>query len=253
VRIHYLERGTPEPGRPSLLVAPGVWESAERALPILEAAGGHAAAVSFRGRGKSDTPRSGYDLEPHVEDLDAVARATRMERVCPLGFSRGVGYVLAWALEHPERVAGLILVDARARHSRPREDFAESWERAVFRGRPIRDFIRLEALRGLQAEAREVLFWDRLPELRVPVLLMQGTSRTVPPPSNLPDEGVERYRAAWPDLRLLRFERSGHMLLDEEPEKYLAAVRDFLADLRGGELSGRASENGRRTGGTDGV
>jgi pimeloyl-ACP methyl ester carboxylesterase len=146
-----------------------------------------------------------------------------------------VGYVLAWALEHPERVAGLILVDARARHSRPRRDFAESWRGADFRGRPIRDFIRAEALEALQEESREVLFWDRLPELRVPVLLMQGTSPTVLPPSNLPDEAVERYRKAWPDLRLLRFERSGHMLLDEEPEKYLAAVREFLEGLKGGK------------------
>ncbi|MHA6533464.1 hypothetical protein [Paenibacillus sp. BAC0078] len=50
VSLHVLEKGEAVQGVPSLLVVGGIWESAERAIPLLTALSGHVVAFSFRGR-----------------------------------------------------------------------------------------------------------------------------------------------------------------------------------------------------------
>jgi len=232
VRIAYLEKGRSEPGTPSFVVAPGIWEPAERALPLLEAVDGHAVAVSFRGRGDSDTPRRGYDLEHHLGDLEAVVDASGAECLCLLGFSRGVGYALGYAARHRSRVAGMVLVDSKARHSAPQPGTADMWKGRTHLGRPIPEFIRGIALDGMERESREVLFWDELPLLDVPVLVLRGTWRESPIPSNVSEEDASRYERLLRFGEVIEFERSGHMIPDEEPERYAATVKRFFHALR---------------------
>jgi pimeloyl-ACP methyl ester carboxylesterase len=69
-------------------------------------------AVDLRGRGLSDKPASGYSEEHHIKDLKCVIDSLELERVVLLGHSLG-GYVsLGLAAKHPEKIAGLILMDA---------------------------------------------------------------------------------------------------------------------------------------------
>ncbi len=69
-------------------------------------------AADLRGRGLSDKPASGYSEEHHVSDLQSVITSLELERVVLLGHSLG-GYVsLGLAARHPEKIAGLILMDA---------------------------------------------------------------------------------------------------------------------------------------------
>ena len=86
VHLHVLENGIPSPNIPSLLVIGGLWEPAERAIPLLSRLTGHVVALSFRGRGLSSTPSSGYGLDEHLSDIRAVVEHCRLEHYCALGF-----------------------------------------------------------------------------------------------------------------------------------------------------------------------
>ena len=57
-------------------------------------------------------PRDDYDRARFVETVDAVADRLALDRFVLGGNSMGGGIAAAYALEHPERLAGLVLVDA---------------------------------------------------------------------------------------------------------------------------------------------
>jgi proline-specific peptidase len=67
--------------------------------------------------------------------------------------------------------------------------------------------------------------WDRTADLGridVPTLITVGRYDEIPPSC------AETMRAGIPDARVVVFEQSGHVAHLEEPEAYLAAMRDFL-------------------------
>lgn len=76
----------------------------------------HARLVLYdlRGHGKSEQPPTGYTGEDMAADLAAIVEALGEERVFVVGHSFG-GYVaLRYAADHPERVRGLVLLDAQS-------------------------------------------------------------------------------------------------------------------------------------------
>ena len=68
-------------------------------------------AVDLRGRGLSDKPPSGYSEEHHLRDLKCVMDDLQLENVVLMGHSLGSYISMGFAARHPERVAGLILID----------------------------------------------------------------------------------------------------------------------------------------------
>ncbi|MBN6189026.1 hypothetical protein JQN58_19410 [Aneurinibacillus sp. BA2021] len=61
VRLHYVEHGIEKNEQPALVICPGLSEPAENYLPLLTAlTDRRGIALSFRGRGKSDAPDTGY-------------------------------------------------------------------------------------------------------------------------------------------------------------------------------------------------
>lgn len=81
---------------------------------VLERAGHTAIAYDARGHGESDPapPGQGYDYLELVADLETVIAATvgEGERVLLAGHSMGAHTAVAYALRHPERLAGLVVV-----------------------------------------------------------------------------------------------------------------------------------------------
>lgn len=71
-------------------------------------------ALDLRGRGGSDKPEHGYDLEHHCADLDGVLDDLGQERAVLMGHSLGAYISLAYAATRPQRVERLILVDGGA-------------------------------------------------------------------------------------------------------------------------------------------
>jgi pimeloyl-ACP methyl ester carboxylesterase len=74
-------------------------------------------AVDLRGHGDSDhDPERRYDYEHHVADLEAVTAALGIERLALVGHSFGGRTSILFAAKHPERMAGLVIVDIGPEH-----------------------------------------------------------------------------------------------------------------------------------------
>ncbi len=187
VALHVLENGFPSPETPSLLVIGGLWEPAERAIPVLSGLESHVVALSLRGRGLSSTPASGYDLVDHNSDIEAVVRHCRLHNYCVLGFSRGASYALDWSLQNQGDMRGLILVDQPPVHVKAGPGYVEFWSNLVYLGVPLLNFMRRMALEGLE-EATEIDFSSRLAQLKIPVAIFAGRNKEAKIPSELPDE-----------------------------------------------------------------
>ncbi|MDJ0642810.1 MAG: alpha/beta hydrolase [Erythrobacter sp.] len=56
--------------------------------------------------------KSDYSLENFVEDIDEVADALELEKFVLGGNSMGGSHTIGYALEHPERLHGIVLIDA---------------------------------------------------------------------------------------------------------------------------------------------
>ncbi len=105
----------PGPG-PALLAVHGLtancrcWDTMAREL------GGQREllALDLRGRGRSDKPASGYSLEHHCADIDAMLDHLGHQRVGLMGHSLGAYISLAYAATRPQRVERLILMDGGA-------------------------------------------------------------------------------------------------------------------------------------------
>jgi pimeloyl-ACP methyl ester carboxylesterase len=74
-------------------------------------------AVDLRGHGDSDhDPERRYDYDHHVADLEAVTAALGIERLVLVGHSFGGRTSMLFAARHPERMAGLVIVDIGPEH-----------------------------------------------------------------------------------------------------------------------------------------
>ncbi len=98
VKIHVLENGVTSDIYPPLLIIGGLWEPAERAIPVISSLKSRAVALSLRGRGLSSTPKTGYDLDDHLSDIDAVVRYCGLKNTARSGFRAGCRMRWAGAL-----------------------------------------------------------------------------------------------------------------------------------------------------------
>jgi pimeloyl-ACP methyl ester carboxylesterase len=124
-------------GPPLILLAPTLctrlhWEAIRE--PLARAA--RVIRWDYRGHGESDAPAApeAYTLERVLEDLAAVQLASvRGAPAWLAGLSLGGLVSLCYALQHPERVCGLVLMNSGPGFKRPesRERWKETWERAA--------------------------------------------------------------------------------------------------------------------------
>jgi pimeloyl-ACP methyl ester carboxylesterase len=70
-----------------------------------------AIAIDLRGHGESDAPESDdFAIESLANDIERVVDALELEKFVLVGHSMGGAVATAYAAEHPERVAGLMLI-----------------------------------------------------------------------------------------------------------------------------------------------
>lgn len=228
--IHILESGEYKEGSPSLLVVCGIWESAERAIPIHNL-DRHVVSFSFRGRGLSSTPKYGYDLDDHLSDIEKVVETCELSEYCLLGFSRGAAYSLGWYLRKETSASGLILVDQAPIHRSIPKESLEFWVNMIYQNVPIINHMRVSAFEGLCREAKEYNFSEDLERIKIPVSVFYGTSKNAEIPSNLSKEVREMYASRIKHVSFIEFEKSGHMIPDDESEKYLQEIERFIDSL----------------------
>ena len=110
LRFHYREY--PGPGRPVVLLH-GVASNSRIWLlvgPLLQERF-HVYALDQRGHGESDKPDRGYDFATVAGDLAAFVNELGLQRPVVVGHSWGGNVALEFAATHPQRLAGLVLVD----------------------------------------------------------------------------------------------------------------------------------------------
>ncbi len=217
-------------------------------------------AVDLVGHGESDVSADPgrYRVHELVEDLTQVLDAMAMEKARWLGYSMGGRIALAASILVPSRLSGLVLESASpglARESERRarrradealaegvlrggmEEFVDHWmglplfatqgklPREVQernRERRLRNHPEALAacLRGMGTGAQPS-FWDSLPQIRVPTLLLAGEEDRKF--TAIAQQMAERIPGAV--LRLVP--RAGHAIHLENPFAWLAAVRTF--------------------------
>lgn len=127
----------------------------------LERVGIRTAAYDARGHGMSGAPTGGlrdYTYEHLAADLGRVVSETAGDaRVVLLGISMGAHTAVRYALDHPDRIAGLVLITPAHLPASGTAD-RSAWDAlaAALRGPdPIEAFVRASGLDQLPADLRE--------------------------------------------------------------------------------------------------
>jgi pimeloyl-ACP methyl ester carboxylesterase len=248
----WLERGS----GPALVLVHGAGGSADLWQPQLDGLGDVARVVApdlpghgpLGGRGEPSIPA-------YAKWVDAFVAALGPEPVVLAGHSMGGAVAQTVALARPARLSGLVLVATAARlrvlarlvdllRERPREGQSLIRELSFASATSPE---RVEVVdRMLRAAAPLVLLGDylgcdrfdvraQIAALRLPVLVIAGAEDRLTPPSDA------RYLAETiPGARLVEIPGAGHFPQLEQPGAVNAAVRVFLARLRGAPVDGCA-------------
>jgi pimeloyl-ACP methyl ester carboxylesterase len=114
IRLHYLDSGSTEATRTTLLLSHGLTANARMFEPLanLLAPDYRVIAVDLRGRGLSDKPSAGYSMAEHTADIIGLMDALGLERCIVGGHSFGGLLTIFLAAEYGERVERAILLDA---------------------------------------------------------------------------------------------------------------------------------------------
>jgi non-heme chloroperoxidase len=130
VSLQYVEHGDPA-GIPVLLLhgLGDSWHSYELILPRLPETI-RAIAPSQRGHGDSSRPATGYRLRDLAADVAAFMDALALESAIVVGHSMGSVVAQRFAIDHPDRLRGLVLVGSFA--SMPKNPAVrELWDSVV--------------------------------------------------------------------------------------------------------------------------
>lgn len=112
VTLPYAEQGSPAGSIVIFLHGySDSWHTYELLLPHLPASI-HAFAITQRGHGDAERPASGYGPRDFGSDLAAFMDALDIESAIIVGHSMSTSIIQRFALEHPDRVTGLVMIGA---------------------------------------------------------------------------------------------------------------------------------------------
>lgn len=218
VRIAHEAHGS-RTDRPPLLLTHGYGQSARMWDRNVEALAADRLVISWdlRGHGTSEAPAdpSSYTHVACLEDMRALLDEAGAERAVLCGQSLGGFLSLRFALEHPQRVAGLVLVDAGPGFRD--EDARSRWNRDA-RERPD------GPVSELLVQYDSVVL-DSLDQISAPTLVVVGSEDAL----FLPAAEVMERRI--PRARKIVLDGAGHLANAEAPNEFNAAVNDFLEEL----------------------
>lgn len=263
INLHYLDWGAP--AAPPLVLLHGlrghanVWDDVAQALCDRY----HVYALDQRGRGDTDhAPGGDYSTDAFVADLAAFADAIGLERFTLVGHSMGGRNSLAFAARYPRRLERLCIVDIgptieaaggsritgelrdlpsqfdtfddALAHVQTGNRFAS--ERVMRRrlagqtrtlpngkiGWKFDPAIREQRIAGTAAPAVDL--WPALPAIPCPTLVVRGSETDL-----LTPETAQRMIDALPRGELVEIARAGHMVFEDNPDDFIAAVQNWLA------------------------
>jgi pimeloyl-ACP methyl ester carboxylesterase len=104
-------------GGPPVVAVHGILSSSRAWVAVARALGERASlhAVDLRGRGRSNGLPPPYGIREHVADVLAVVDALSVDQAVLVGHSLGAYVIAQFAVDHPDRVRDLLLVDGGLR------------------------------------------------------------------------------------------------------------------------------------------
>ncbi|MGP8303478.1 alpha/beta fold hydrolase [Streptomyces inhibens] len=175
-------------------------------------------ALDQRGHGLSDWPGE-YGFERWRDDAIGFLQALDLARVTLIGHSLGAVAALLLAAERPDLVAHLVLEEVAP--PLPADPPQELPERPA--GPQSFDW-RAKIAVVAERNAPDPLWWDALEKITAPTLVIGGG-----PTSHVPQAHLAEMTDRIPDARLVTVEGAGHLVHEERPGEFLAAVNSFLA------------------------
>jgi haloalkane dehalogenase len=228
-------------------------------LPSVTAAGFRAVAPDLLGLGDSPADAPGT-WERHVAAVQRFVAEHGLDRVVVVVHDWGGMIGLAWACEHPEAVAGLVIsntgffADGKwhgfakgMRTEGQGEELVGAFTRDGLEGMlrslspGMEDSAIDEYWKGFDGDDRRRMQLDfyrsmdfeklapyegRLARLGVPTLLLWGADDAFAPVA-----GAHRFKREIPHADLSVIEGAGHFVYDDAPDETGAAIRDFLGNL----------------------
>jgi pimeloyl-ACP methyl ester carboxylesterase len=229
-----------------------------------------------RGHGLTGpAPGGDYRTDAFAADVDAVADTLGLERFVLAGNSMGGGIAVRYAMLHPERLAGLVLVDAGGAPVRregggnlaftlartpvingifsqmlPRGLVEKSYRQsvsnqAIVTPAAVDRYWELARYPGNRAatRARFAQGWttftpEQVSAIRTPTLVMWGDEDSL-----IPFQAAQWFVDHLPDAELVHYPGIGHIPMEEAPGRSLADLREWLARLT---PTGDAPVAGRR-------
>ncbi len=248
VRLHYLEAGD----GPAIVFIPGWTMPAEIWDPQIRhfAKSYHVVALDPRSQGESERPTEGHYPERRAHDIRELIEHLKLSNVVLVGWSLGVGEVLAYAREFGTGdLRALVLVDGflsdpdKATVERLRGLFA--WLKAMQTDR--RKWTE-EFVRNMYARPQPEAYLKRITEmaLRTPTnsafalsgnVVAQPDWRPAVAKIDRPvlfvcqtslKASAELFRSALPATRIEVLDGVGHALFVDDPERFNSLVEDFL-------------------------
>ena len=251
---HYVEGEGP----PLLMIMGFSLPASAWGEPFLRELRPHFQVIRFsnRGTGLTDNPETGYSRREMADDAAGLLEELGISRAHVLGISMGGTIAQELALNHPQRVRGLVLGctgPGRARGVSPSGEVAslmapmpglsdEDQIRKTWPASATPEFIErergfleemlrvyLEQPTPLETAIRQMVegmsfdSYERLPEVTAPTLIVHGDRDQLVPVGNADILGE---RIAGSQVRIIS--GVGHMFFWEKPEESAEAIVEFL-------------------------
>ena len=260
--LHYLDWGAV--GKPVALLVHGLrghahsWDDVSAAL----CEDYHVLAMDQRGRGDSDWAKDGdYTTGAYVADLTGFCQALGLEKFILVGHSMGGRNSLAFGGENPQMLEKLVVVDVgptldprgSQRISQEIQNVPEefdSFEAALeYQNRQNRfaseavmqrrvrystkelpngktgwkyDLLIREQRRNGTVPPSEDL-WPSLPNIQCPTLILRGAESDI-----LSPEVAQQMLTTLPNCKMVEIQQAGHMVFEDQPTDFIAALKGFL-------------------------
>ena len=253
-KVHYVDSG---PGTHPLVFIHGwacnlsFWDGQLDAF----GPGRRVIALDLPGFGQSDAPEAVYDMDLFIEAVLAVLDQAGVESAILVGHSMGYQISRLFALTHPERVAGLVIVDGAYLRAPEDPQARAEWEQGLAEftatfSAPGRDesmdgfleplfvestpeSIRRKAVDTMKSspahaansalsEFCRAKVWLNESPLSIPVLAVYALSEDYPP------DNKEYLLSLFPRMEFHLWENVSHFLMMDRPGEFNALVAAFL-------------------------
>lgn len=257
IRMHYYENGDRAGAAEKLVFVHGfqasgrIWQLVQEQLPPSY----YSIAVNNRGAGETEAPseEAGFGCKPFADDVFELVTQLGLDAFTLIGHSMGGATVMQFAVDHPELLKALVLVDPAGPDGivpdgtdveKLIDDRMTARARQRQQGAPVTgitthaagpsEFRRLLAadiaaaperrLRGSMRSMATLRIGDRVGRLQMPVLLVGGDADELVPLQRM----LETFAKLPPGSRLHIWHGVGHSPNVEIPAELCAVLRRFV-------------------------